>query len=177
MVEKPGRHLLARWSRSTSPGMSHVGSMYAWYDVTRRCFISVLFPPKNPSPQSNQEKNIVSSQLRDIRQKAWLALLKSVNVIKNKESKHPKRNIRRCDNSVTWDPGTRKGHWGRHWGNLTRICTQVKNDLSGVPVVAQQEQTWLVSLRMQVRSLASLSGSRIWRCCGIGWQLQFQFNP
>ena len=31
-----------------------------------------------------------------------------------------------------------------------------------VPIVAQQKQTQLVSMRMQVRSLASLSGLGIW---------------
>ena len=34
----------------------------------------------------------------------------------------------------------------------------------GVPIVAQLKQTQLVSMRMQVQSLASLSGSRIWHC-------------
>ena len=47
----------------------------------------------------------------------------------------------------------------------------------GVPIVAQQKQTWLVSIRMHVWSLASLSGSRIWHCCGYGWQLQLRFDP
>ena len=37
----------------------------------------------------------------------------------------------------------------------------------------------IVSLRVQVRSLASLSGLRIWHCCGcgIGQQPQLTFNP
>ena len=35
----------------------------------------------------------------------------------------------------------------------------------GVPVVAHQKWTWVVSMRMQVQSLASLSGSKIWCCC------------
>ena len=32
---------------------------------------------------------------------------------------------------------------------------------------------------MQVQSLASLSGLRVWHCCGCGagWQLWFRFNP
>ena len=34
----------------------------------------------------------------------------------------------------------------------------------GVPVVAQQKQILLGTMRLQVRSLASLSGLRIWRC-------------
>ena len=38
----------------------------------------------------------------------------------------------------------------------------------GVPVVAQQKQTRLVSMRMRVGSLASLSGLRI-RCCHKLW--------
>ena len=35
----------------------------------------------------------------------------------------------------------------------------------GLPVVAQWKWIWLVSMRMQVQSLASLSGLRIWCCC------------
>ena len=44
----------------------------------------------------------------------------------------------------------------------------------GVPVVAQQKWTRLVSVRIQIQSLVSLSGLRIPYCCGcgIGWQLQ-----
>ena len=40
----------------------------------------------------------------------------------------------------------------------------------GVPVVVQQKQIRLVSVRMLVRSLASLSGLRVWCCvsCGVG---------
>ena len=34
----------------------------------------------------------------------------------------------------------------------------------GVPIVAQWKQIQLVSMRMQVQSLASLSRLRIWRC-------------
>ena len=36
---------------------------------------------------------------------------------------------------------------------------------TGVPIVVQQKRIQLVSMRMQVRSLASLSGLRIQRCC------------
>ena len=35
---------------------------------------------------------------------------------------------------------------------------------SGVPVLAQWKRIWLVSMRIQVRTLASLSGLRIWHC-------------
>ena len=35
----------------------------------------------------------------------------------------------------------------------------------GVPVVAQQKRIQLGTMRLQVRSLASLSGLMIWRCC------------
>ena len=39
--------------------------------------------------------------------------------------------------------------------------------------------TWLVSMRMPVLSLASLSGLRIPHCCGcgVGWQLQLHSAP
>ena len=39
----------------------------------------------------------------------------------------------------------------------------------GVPIVLSGLRTWLISMRMQVQSLASLSGLRIWSCselCG-----------
>ena len=40
----------------------------------------------------------------------------------------------------------------------------LKNYLIGV-LVAQWKQTQLLPLRMQVRSPASISGLKIWRCC------------
>ena len=40
-------------------------------------------------------------------------------------------------------------------------------NLIGVLIVEKQKQTWLVSMRMQVWSLASLSGLRIRRCHGV----------
>ena len=47
------------------------------------------------------------------------------------------------------------------------LCpTDIKN-FTGVPVVAQGKWIWLVSIRTQVRSLASLSGLRIQNC----WEL------
>ena len=36
---------------------------------------------------------------------------------------------------------------------------------AGVPVMAQQKRIQLGIMRLQVRSMASLSGLRIWRCC------------
>ena len=38
----------------------------------------------------------------------------------------------------------------------------------GVPIVTQRKQIQLPSMRMRVRSLASLSGLRIQHCCGCG---------
>ena len=67
----------------------------------------------------------------------------------------------------------------------SKVCTEnseyyfSKNITQGVPLVAQRKQIRLASMRMQVRSVASLSGLRIWCCysCGVGRQLQLQFNP
>ena len=42
--------------------------------------------------------------------------------------------------------------------------------------MAQQEQIWLVSMRMQVRSLASLSGLGIQRCSELWCKLQMQLR-
>ena len=53
-------------------------------------------------------------------------------------------------------------------------------DLLGVPIVAQWLQTQLVSMRMQVQSLAqslaSLSRLRIWCCCQLLCRVQTQLR-
>ena len=72
---------------------------------------------------------------------------------------------------------------------------EIKNRTPGFPLWLSRLRTWLVSTRMWVWSLALLSGSKdlalLWplvevedtawtRCCcgcGVGRQLQFQFNP
>ena len=41
-----------------------------------------------------------------------------------------------------------------------------------VPFVAQSEQTQILSMRVQIRSLASLSGSRIWHCLELWYRSQ-----
>ena len=46
-----------------------------------------------------------------------------------------------------------------------------KLTLKRVPIVAQWKQIQLVSMRIQVRSLALLSGLRIWRCCELWHRL------
>ena len=45
-------------------------------------------------------------------------------------------------------------------------------ELGGVPVVEQQKRMRRISMRMWVRSLASLSGLEIWRCCELWCRLQ-----
>ena len=50
------------------------------------------------------------------------------------------------------------------------ICQNIL--VLGVPMVAQQLQTRLVSMRTQVRCLASLSGLRIWHCHELWCRLQ-----
>ena len=46
----------------------------------------------------------------------------------------------------------------------------------GVPIVSQWEQVRLVFLRMQVQSLASLSGSGIWHCHELWYRSQTQLR-
>ena len=45
--------------------------------------------------------------------------------------------------------------------------------------MVQQKQIRLVTMRLWVQSLASLSRLWIWHCCGygVGWQLKLQFDP
>ena len=47
---------------------------------------------------------------------------------------------------------------------------------TGVPILAQWQQTWLVSMRMRVQSLAPLGGLRIWHCCELWCRLQMQLG-
>ena len=54
--------------------------------------------------------------------------------------------------------------------------TTTKNP-SGVPVVAQQQQTGLVPVRVQIRYLALLSGLRIWHCRKLQYRSQTWLRP
>ena len=56
---------------------------------------------------------------------------------------------------------------------------KLKSSYTGVPIVVQWKRIQLGATRLQVRSLASLRGLRIWRCrdCGIGRQLQLRLVP
>ena len=47
---------------------------------------------------------------------------------------------------------------------------------SGVPVVTHRKQIQLGTMRLSVRSLASLSGLRIWRCRGLWCRSQTQLG-
>ena len=61
-------------------------------------------------------------------------------------------------------------HVFTHW----RIANQNHNE--GVPVVAQQCQIQLVSMRMWVQSLALISGLRIQCCCELCCRSKMQLG-
>ena len=46
----------------------------------------------------------------------------------------------------------------------------------GVPIVAQQKQIRLGTMRLHVRSLALLNGLRIWHCCELWCRLQMRLG-
>ena len=50
------------------------------------------------------------------------------------------------------------------WFRFAFSYQKFKFNPTGFPVVAQQKRIWLVSVRTQIRSLALLSGLRIWHC-------------
>ena len=52
----------------------------------------------------------------------------------------------------------------------------IRTEDRGVPFVVQQEWIWLGTLRLQVRSLASISGLRIQSCCELWCRLQTWFG-
>ena len=53
-----------------------------------------------------------------------------------------------------------------------RNVSPVKRMIRGVPVVVQWKQTWLVSMRMWVQSLALFSGLRTQCCCELWYRWQ-----
>ena len=56
-------------------------------------------------------------------------------------------------------------------GRLTKTqIIKIKNEREGFPIVAQQKQIWLASMKMWIWSLASISGSGsgIAMSCGVG---------
>ena len=58
----------------------------------------------------------------------------------------------------------------------TSICHKFGNMYIGIPVVVQQKWIWLVSMKMQVWSLALLSGLRIRCCCELWCRSQMQLG-
>ena len=69
---------------------------------------------------------------------------------------------------LAWElPYTRGAPLGRK-----RKKRKEKKKFLRIPIVEQQKQIWLVSMRSWVRSLALLSGSRIWHCCELWYRSQ-----
>ena len=52
----------------------------------------------------------------------------------------------------------------------------IKTASSGVPLEAPQRQVQLGTMRLRIQSLASLSGLRIWHCCGLLCRLQMRLR-
>ena len=93
------------------------------------------------------------------------------------------------------EKGDRKYIWKSYGWKLSKSKgNRYKIQETEVPTVAQQKQIWLVSIRMRVQSLLSLSGLGIWCCCelwcrsetawiphccgcGTGQQLYLRFDP
>ena len=69
-----------------------------------------------------------------------------------------------------------------HWSGVSFCSSESEEDacfktkVPEVPVVAQQKRIQLVSMRMQVRNLASLSGLRIWHFRELWCRLQMQLG-
>ena len=55
-------------------------------------------------------------------------------------------------------------------------CENIKDVVTGVPVMVQPKRIWLGDMRLRVRSLVSLSGLRIWRCCELWCRSQMRLR-
>ena len=60
--------------------------------------------------------------------------------------------------------------------DIWSYLTEFKTINIGVPIMVQQKQIQLGTMRLQVQSLASLSGLRIWRCCELWCGSQMQLD-
>ena len=76
---------------------------------------------------------------------------------------------RNCSSDLIPGPGTpyASGRPKIGWGGSTR---------TGVPIVAQQKQIRLGTMRLQVQSLALISGLRIWHCHELWCRSQTQLS-
>ena len=52
------------------------------------------------------------------------------------------------------------------------LQSEVIRNKGGVPIMVQQKRIWLVSMKMQIRSLALFNGLRIQRCCELWYRWQ-----
>lgn len=78
---EPDKHNL-KWNQV----VSHMDSMYPWYDVMRMYFTSVVFLPKIYYPSLMIRKASDKAQLGNTLHKTSLVLLKTAKAIKNKAS-------------------------------------------------------------------------------------------
>ena len=87
-----------------------------------------------------------------------------------------------------WREGHRqssKSNWGKTRKMLEKTSLHVcalplwanqSHCHEGVPIVVQWERIRLGTMRLRVRSLASLSGIRIWRCCELWCRSQMRLR-
>ena len=77
---------------------------------------------------------------------------------------------------VSSDPGPSLSSFVPDQLNASRKAGEEKKEEKGVPIVGQWLMTQLASMRLQVRSLASVSGLRNWRCCELWCRLQMRLG-
>lgn len=88
--------------------------MHPWYDVVKMG--PYFIPPQTHDPSLTMRKTLDKHQLRHILQNTWLIFVKTVKVIKNKESLkncHSQEELMAQDNQMwchRWDHGTEKEH-------------------------------------------------------------------
>ena len=75
---------------------------------------------------------------------------------------------------------------GSSWGDMGPSHPLLQQEMAillknlviwGGPIVEQRKQVGLGNMRLWVRSLASLGGLRIWRCCELWCRLQTRPRP
>ena len=107
----------ARWSKFRSTVITHVDSVYSWYDVMR-ITLYLWGLSKHPSHPSSHEKDIRQISIVGHSEKYWPAFCRTVQLIKNKEGLrccHSQEGAKgaRCL-TVMWcpgyDPRTEKEH-------------------------------------------------------------------
>lgn len=126
-VEKGGKGNLtvekADTARPGDQGTSSLESTHPWHDVMRTAVQLCGLPPQNTESQPNSEKNIKHAPAEGCSTKLLTRTPQDVRIIKNREQTGGAQGAMSTRHTVgSW---TGKRTSGKHWSNVSEVCTLV----------------------------------------------------